>query len=60
MKYFIILTISISYGLCLDNKNDEYNEIVGADLKETINKQLPKESKFFDELDCEFYILLLF
>lgn len=33
--------------------NERYNEIVKPSFIETINKQLPKEGKFFDDFDCK-------
>lgn len=36
------------------NYNSAYNEVITPDLKNAITKELPKESKFFDELDRKF------
>lgn len=33
--------------------NERYNEIVKPSFIETINKELPKEGKFFDDFDCK-------
>lgn len=60
LKYYVLFIFCAQYGFCFDSKNDEYNEIVGASLQKTIIQQLPKESKFFDELDCKFLNFVLF
>jgi len=36
------------------NYNSVYNEVIPPELKQAIDKELPKEAKFFDELDCEY------
>lgn len=36
------------------NYNSLYNKAVSPELKKAIQKELPKEAKFFDELDCKF------
>lgn len=46
---------------CLDaahssssNYNSVYNEVITPELKQAIDKELPKQAKFFDELDCKY------
>lgn len=34
--------------------NSIYNRAVSTELKQAISKELPKEAKFFDELDCKY------
>lgn len=36
------------------NYNSVYNEVITPELKQAIDKELPKQAKFFDELDCEY------
>lgn len=43
---FVVSSASLSY-------NSVYNKAISPDLKEAIAKDLPKEAKFFDELDCK-------
>lgn len=35
--------------------NSVYNEVIPPELKQAIDQELPKEAKFFDELDCEYF-----
>jgi len=48
--------------LTINTYNNRYNNIINTvdGLKETIEKQLPKEAKFFDDFDCKFISLLSF
>lgn len=61
-----VIAIIVCYLTCYqcDNRyNDRYNELVKrGSLKESIDSQLPKESKFFDmnDFDCEYYMQLKF
>lgn len=61
-----VIAIIVCYLSCYqcDNRyNDRYNELVKrGSLKESIDSQLPKESKFFDmnDFDCEYYKQLKF
>lgn len=36
------------------NYNSVYNEVITPELKQAIDKELPKQAKFFDELDREY------
>lgn len=38
--------------------NSVYNDVITPELKEAIDKDLPKQAKFFDELDCKYASLL--
>ncbi|XP_017491338.1 PREDICTED: serine proteinase stubble isoform X5 [Rhagoletis zephyria] len=50
---FFLLFYCIGFAYCADKTyNSVYNEVVTPDLKNAIKKELPKEAKFFDELDC--------
>lgn len=65
MKWLLVLCVYSSallfdYGRCDTDLaatelsyNERYNEIVKPSFIETINKQLPKEGKFFDDFDCK-------
>lgn len=65
-KIFILLlnavTIVLIFNLvshvsCAEkNYNSVYNQVITSELKNSIKKELPKEAKFFDELDRKFYI----
>ncbi|XP_017491331.1 PREDICTED: serine proteinase stubble isoform X4 [Rhagoletis zephyria] len=49
---FFLLFYCIGFAYCADKTyNSVYNEVVTPDLKNAIKKELPKEAKFFDELD---------
>lgn len=61
MKSQILLTFTlIIIGLksvceCYGSADTESNEIIDSrHLKSVIANQLPKESKFFDDFDCEY------
>lgn len=52
-----IIVCCISCFQCDNRYNDRYNELVNkGDLKTSIDRQLPKQSKFFDmnDFDCEY------
>lgn len=46
LTLFYVVNASVNY-------NTVYNEAVDSKLKQAIQKELPKEAKFFDELDCK-------
>ena len=51
-----IILCCFSCYQCDNRYNDKYNELVNRDsLKKSIDRELPKESKFFDmnDFDCE-------
>lgn len=57
LRNAIAIIICISQVQCDNRINDRYNELVNhGSLKETIDSQLPKESKFFDmnDFDCKY------
>lgn len=50
----LLLNIVCHMSSAEKNYNSAYNEVITPDLKNAITKELPKESKFFDELDRKF------
>lgn len=62
MKYWFIIYISLNkfYQSCTgSNYNDQYNEIINPNILQQINKDLPKQGKFFDDFDfdCKYIFL---
>lgn len=61
MKSQILMTFTLIVGLksvcdCYGADTPESNEIIDSrHLKSVIANQLPKESKFFDDFDCEYF-----
>lgn len=58
-----LLVLLLVGACCLDaahssnsgsNYNSVYNEVITPELKQAIDKELPKQAKFFDELDCKY------
>ena len=54
--YIAIACTAICHGL---NYNSVYNNVVTPELKDAISKNLPKETKFFDEFDCKYKIVII-
>jgi len=54
----ILLLLIVCLSNCLDaahsSYNSKYNAVVTPELKQAIDKDLPKQAKFFDELDCKY------
>lgn len=60
----LLLLPALLLGLCLSlcgrldaahsSYNSVYNAVITPELKEAIDKDLPKQAKFFDELDCKY------
>ena len=51
-----LLSVLIAYSVVVNasvNYNSVYNKAINPELKHAIQKDLPKEAKFFDELDCK-------
>lgn len=50
----LVLLLLGGASLChSSNYNSVYNEVITPELKQAIDKELPKQAKFFDELDCK-------
>lgn len=50
----LVLGLLLDASLChSSNYNSVYNEVITPELKQAIDKELPKQAKFFDELDCK-------
>lgn len=57
-KVIAIIVCCISGYLCDNRYNDRYNELVNrGNLKTSIDRQLPKQAKFFDmnDFDCKYW-----
>ncbi|XP_033247644.1 serine proteinase stubble isoform X3 [Drosophila miranda] len=47
----LLLLVLESVAAAQSSYNSVYNEVIPPELKQAIDKELPKEAKFFDELD---------
>lgn len=53
-QFVLVLLLLGGASLChSSNYNSVYNEVITPELKQAIDKELPKQAKFFDELDCK-------
>ncbi|XP_030368863.1 serine proteinase stubble [Scaptodrosophila lebanonensis] len=47
----LFVVICLRFSLASSNYNSVYNDAITPELKQAISKDLPKQAKFFDELD---------
>lgn len=49
-----VCCLDAAHSSSSSNYNSVYNEVITPELKQAIDKELPKQAKFFDELDCKY------
>jgi len=50
----LVVCLSRSLDAAHSSYNSKYNAVITPELKQAIDKDLPKQAKFFDELDCKY------